>query len=92
MEQGSERKSRRARGVPVCIRHEDFSNRFDYFSERDIVDEWGIAVQELGDTSIPQVVQKRVGKNLWALLPCIVDEWWRSSMLGWCQSTSTNMV
>ena len=43
----------------VCVRHEDFSSRFDYFSARDIVAERRIAVHELGDTPIPHVVERR---------------------------------
>ena len=58
-EHGSERRSRRTRGVPVCARHEDFSNYLDYFAARDIVAERGIAVHELGDTPIPDIVEKR---------------------------------
>ena len=57
--QGSERRSRRTRGVPACVRHKDFSNRLDYFGARDIVAERGIAVHELEDTPIPNVVERR---------------------------------
>jgi len=58
-ELGSEKRSRRTLGVPVCPRHEEFPTRLEYFGTRDIVAERGIAVHELGDTPIPDIVERR---------------------------------
>ncbi|KAI9186616.1 hypothetical protein LWI28_019090 [Acer negundo] len=58
--QVSKRRTRRGPQVPSpCVRHTEFEDRLEYFRERDIVVERGIALEKLEDTPIPQVVETR---------------------------------
>ncbi|KAK0571007.1 hypothetical protein LWI29_009689 [Acer saccharum] len=67
--QGSERRTRRAPRVSPCVRHPDFKDLMEYFQRHDIVVERGIVVQELEDTPIPQVVERRGWETFTSPLP-----------------------
>ena len=53
------RRQHRVPPVPQVIRHRQYDDRLEYFEDRDIVPERGIALEELVDTPIPQVVERR---------------------------------
>ena len=97
--QTSENRPRRQTQVPPMpqvTRHRQYNDRLDYFQDRDVVAERGIALEELVNTQIPQMVERNRWETFVSSPPMfcrkVVEEFYASLVPEDFQRNSTVLV